>query len=59
MVGRDMVDRFPPRTPHPVGEVTFAIEDWTVFHPLDQERKVVDGVSISVRPRRGGGHWPA
>ena len=48
-VGRDMVDRFPPRTPHPVGEVTFAIEDWTVFHPLDQERKVVDGVSISVR----------
>jgi putative multiple sugar transport system ATP-binding protein len=49
MVGRDMVDRFPPRTPHPVGEVTFAIEDWTVFHPLDQERKVVDGVSISVR----------
>lgn len=49
MVGRDMVDRFPPRTPHPVGEVTFAIQDWTVFHPLDQERKVVDGVSISVR----------
>lgn len=49
MVGRDMVDRFPPRAPHPVGEVTFAIEDWTVFHPLDQERKVVDGVSISVR----------
>ena len=49
MVGRDMVDRFPPRTPHPLGEVTFAIEDWTVFHPLDQERKVVDGVSISVR----------
>ncbi|CAN7306375.1 multiple monosaccharide ABC transporter ATP-binding protein [Mycolicibacterium frederiksbergense] len=49
MVGRDMVDRFPPRIPHPVGEVTFAIQDWTVFHPLDQERKVVDGVSISVR----------
>ncbi len=49
MVGRDMVDRFPPRTPHPVGEINFAIQDWTVFHPLDQERKVVDGVSISVR----------
>ena len=49
MVGRDMVDRFPPRTPHSIGEVTFAIEDWTVFHPLDQERKVVDGVSINVR----------
>lgn len=49
MVGRDMVDRFPPRTAHTVGEVTFAIEDWTVFHPLDQQRKVVDGVSINVR----------
>ncbi|AQA03333.1 ABC transporter ATP-binding protein [Mycobacterium sp. MS1601] len=49
MVGRDMTDRFPERTPHPIGEVTFAIEDWTVFHPLDQHRKVVDGVSINVR----------
>jgi putative multiple sugar transport system ATP-binding protein len=49
MVGRDMTDRFPDRTPHPIGEVTFAIEDWTVFHPLDQQRKVVDGVSINVR----------
>ncbi len=49
MVGRDMVDRFPERTDHPIGDVTFAIEDWTVFHPLDQQRKVVDGVSINVR----------
>jgi putative multiple sugar transport system ATP-binding protein len=49
MVGRDMVDRFPARTAHPIGEVTFAIEDWTVYHPLDQQRKVVDGVSMNVR----------
>lgn len=49
MVGRDMVDRFPARTEHPIGDVTFAIEDWTVYHPLDQQRKVVDGVSINVR----------
>ena len=49
MVGRDMVDRFPERTAHDIGEVTFAIEDWTVFHPLDQQRKVVDGVSLNVR----------
>ena len=49
MVGRDMADRFPERTEHPIGDVTFAIEDWTVFHPLDQQRKVVDGVSINVR----------
>jgi putative multiple sugar transport system ATP-binding protein len=49
MVGRDMVDRFPARADHPIGDVTFAVEDWTVFHPLDQQRKVVDGVSINVR----------
>lgn len=49
MVGRDMVDRFPDRTDRRIGEITFAIEDWTVFHPLDQHRKVVDGVSINVR----------
>jgi putative multiple sugar transport system ATP-binding protein len=49
MVGRDMVDRFPDRSPHPIGDITFAIEDWTVFHPLDQSRKVVDGVSLNVR----------
>ncbi|BDX35107.1 xylose ABC transporter ATP-binding protein [Mycobacterium antarcticum] len=49
MVGRDMTDRFPERADHPIGDVTFAIEDWTVFHPLDQQRKVADGVSINVR----------
>jgi putative multiple sugar transport system ATP-binding protein len=49
MVGRDMVDRFPERTAHDIGDVQFAIEDWTVFHPIDQQRKVVDGVSINVR----------
>ncbi len=49
MVGRDLVDRFPERNAHAIGEVAFAIEDWTVFHPLDQQRKVVDGVSLNVR----------
>lgn len=49
MVGREMGDRFPDRRTHSIGDVAFAIEDWTVFHPLDQQRKVVDGVSINVR----------
>lgn len=49
MVGRPLVDRFPERAAHAIGDVTFAIEDWTVFHPLDQQRKVVDGVSLHVR----------
>src|SRR5207344_1389722 len=49
MVGRDMLDRFPDRSSLPIGDIALAIEDWTVFHPLDQSRKVVDGVSLNVR----------
>ncbi|MGW2560849.1 multiple monosaccharide ABC transporter ATP-binding protein [Streptomyces sp. NPDC001514] len=52
MVGRDLDHRFPDRTPyegdagaHPALEV----RDWTVHHPIDQQRKVVDGVSLHVR----------
>jgi putative multiple sugar transport system ATP-binding protein len=48
MVGRDLENRFPEREPE-IGEVAFAVEDWTVHHPIDQQRKVVDGVSIKVR----------
>jgi putative multiple sugar transport system ATP-binding protein len=48
MVGRDLDHRFPDRTPE-IGEKVFEIRDWTVHHPIDQERKVVDQVSIDVR----------
>lgn len=48
MVGRDLDHRFPEREPE-IGEVAFAVEDWTVHHPIDQQRKVVDGVSLNVR----------
>ncbi|MGI6691365.1 MAG: multiple monosaccharide ABC transporter ATP-binding protein [Christensenellales bacterium] len=48
MVGREMVDRFPKRVPN-IGEKALEIENWTVFHPLYTERKVVDNVSINVR----------
>jgi putative multiple sugar transport system ATP-binding protein len=48
MVGREMVDRFPRRTPA-IGEKAFEIEDWTVHHPLYPERRVVNHVSLHVR----------
>ena len=35
----------PRRAPHPALE----IRDWTVHHPIDQQRKVVDDVSLHVR----------
>jgi putative multiple sugar transport system ATP-binding protein len=48
MVGRPMDHRFPEHTPH-IGEEVLRVEDWSVFHPIDQVRKVVDGASITVR----------
>src|SRR4051794_5204428 len=48
MVGRDLTHRFPERTPQ-IGEVALQVQDWTVHHPIDQQRKVVDGVSLEVR----------
>ncbi|MEU9065392.1 multiple monosaccharide ABC transporter ATP-binding protein [Streptomyces sp. NPDC048109] len=52
MVGRDLENRFPDRTPHQPEEgaaPALEIRNWTVHHPIDQQRKVVDDVSIEVR----------
>lgn len=49
MVGRDLVDRFPKREKKNIGEINLQVENWTVYHPLYTERKVVDNVSINVR----------
>jgi putative multiple sugar transport system ATP-binding protein len=48
MVGREMADRYPKRTPN-VGEVVFELRDWHVHHPLHATREVVKGVNLSVR----------
>ncbi|MEU5139606.1 multiple monosaccharide ABC transporter ATP-binding protein [Streptomyces sp. NPDC021139] len=52
MVGRDLENRFPDRTPHQPEQgaaPALEIRNWTVHHPIDQQRKVVDDVSIDVR----------
>ena len=49
MVGREIEDRFPKRPNVQVGEVNMEVKNWTVHHPLYPERKVVDGVSMTVR----------
>lgn len=52
MVGRDLDHRFPERSPHRAetgAPPALEIRDWTVHHPIDQQRKVVDGVSLNVR----------
>ncbi|SEI00629.1 MULTISPECIES: multiple monosaccharide ABC transporter ATP-binding protein [unclassified Leifsonia] len=48
MVGRDVASRFPDHVPH-IGDELLRVEDWTVHHPLDRNRKVVDNVSFHVR----------
>jgi len=48
MVGREMADRYPRRTPD-IGEVVFELRDWRVHHPQHPEREVVKGVNLQVR----------
>jgi len=48
MVGREMNDRYPHRTPA-IGEVIFEVKDWRVHHPVHPERLVVKGVNLNVR----------
>ena len=48
MVGREMTNRYPVRE-HNIGDVSLEVKNWTVYHPLYTERKVVDNVSITLR----------
>ena len=52
MVGRDLDHRFPQRVPYPgedAGDTALEVSGWTVRHPIDHHRKVVDDVSLHVR----------
>ncbi|WP_309068727.1 multiple monosaccharide ABC transporter ATP-binding protein [Microbacterium sp.] len=48
MVGRSLDARFPERTPQ-IGEEIFRVENWTVRHPTQADRVVVEDATISVR----------
>jgi putative multiple sugar transport system ATP-binding protein len=48
MVGREMADRYPRRTPK-IGAPVYEVKDWRVHHPLHAERQVVKGVNLTVR----------
>lgn len=49
MVGREISDRFPKRTDVEIGDVSMEVVNWNVYHPLYNEKKVVNDVSIYVR----------
>ncbi len=48
MVGRPLDNRFPDHVSNP-GEVLLRIEDWTVHHPVDAARLVVDHATLEVK----------
>ncbi|MEM1504041.1 sugar ABC transporter ATP-binding protein [Domibacillus sp. 8LH] len=48
MVGRDLTNRYPERTPN-IGETVFEVKNWTVYHPAHADRKMIDNVSFHIR----------
>jgi len=49
MVGREIADRFPKRPEVKIGDISMEVKNWTVYHPVFDERKCVDNVSMNVR----------
>ena len=48
MVGRDLDHRYPPHVPT-IGEMLVEIRDWSVLHPDDSSRYVVQGATLNIR----------
>lgn len=49
MVGRSISDRFPKRENKNIGEISLEIDNWNVFHPIYEDHKIIDNVSLYVR----------
>ncbi len=47
MVGREMADRYPKRTPD-IGGKVFEVKNWKVHHEVHPERVVIKGVNLHV-----------
>ena len=48
MVGRDLEHRYPERVPQ-IGDEVLRVEDWSVHHPTQIDRIVVENASFNVR----------
>ncbi|NLO08630.1 MAG: sugar ABC transporter ATP-binding protein [Clostridiales bacterium] len=49
MVGRSLSDRFPKRERQNIGDISLEVENWNVFHPIYEDHKVIDNVSMYIR----------
>lgn len=48
MVGREMADRYPKRTPN-IGEEVFQVKNWKVHHAVHADRLLIKGVDLHVK----------
>ena len=48
MVGRDLTERYPKHTPK-IGGTLLEVKDWTVYHEIDKDRKVLDNINFSIK----------
>lgn len=48
MVGRDLTERFPARDRKIGTDVTMEVKNWSVYHPVYTDKKVVDDISFKV-----------
>lgn len=48
MVGRDLTDRYPPRSVA-IGEPVLEVKHWNAFHPIHADRQVIKDISLTVR----------
>ena len=48
MVGREITDRWPDRQ-HEIGDELFRVEDWTVYHPQHEDRRVINKANFNIR----------
>jgi len=48
MVGRELLDRFPKRTPK-LGDTAFEVRNWNVYSPINPDRQIIKDISFKVR----------
>jgi len=48
MVGRDLTDRYPERKPK-IGDNLLEVKNWTVYHEIYKNRKVLDNINLTIK----------
>lgn len=49
MVGRDLSNLFPSREMTVKDNIVFEVKNWSVFHPIDSDRKILHDINIHVK----------